>query len=413
MSNHTREHCCEPEKTGNKKKIFSAVFFLLLTIFAAGALYEKYHTESGSFFLTGEKGTMRSFDPLEVKKMELSWKNNTVTLILGKDDLWHIKERNMTEASAARVSDLLHLFQSIRILKELKDVSPEILQKLNLTEKEDKNKGILPGIKVVLKNGSEKELFKMILGSGHYPPASKDSPETIMAKGRYILVDNRVFLASQLFEMCVPLPQVYVEPLAIRNMNSAIFLMYSETPGEKKVKGEHLTPVWAAVRNKNSNRFRLLIPTKSSLDMKKFVQISETLAKQLTSDILPSENPPDIPIQKQITIHHADGFSYILNLAKRNKEELLMPLVKFDTDKFRRYTGESNSRYQARLAGAKLRFESEKRYYNGKVFHMVPGVMEKLSIIPVSTQKMSSSAPRTVKKVSGNRSGKAVSGKRK
>ena len=379
-------------KNFSLKKLLIPVFFLLLTLFTLIALQVKYHGR-GSVF-TGRKSRIRSFDPVKVKRIELSWKDNKVTLIMEKDDLWHLAERNMTLASASRVGDLLHHFNTIRILKELDSPSPDVLQKLNLVENADAGNRVQPGIKAVLKDQEGKILFQILLGSGHYPPVSGDSPGTVMAKGRYILTGGKVYLAAQLFENCIPLPQVYVEPLAIRNMNTALLVMRTAVP-EKEGAGtvtakkteKVLTPVWAAVRQRANMPFRLVFPEKKVLDMQQFANLSEVLAKQLTIDVLPDLSPEKLTLFSMMTIQLSDGFGYRLGMAKQGKDFLLLPQVTFDAGKIRRQAGESEKLHQARIAGAKLRFESEKRYYNGKVFRMVPGVMEKLSVLPFPAEK--------------------------
>ncbi|MBP5181843.1 MAG: hypothetical protein J6331_02320 [Lentisphaeria bacterium] len=373
----------EKTKTCRGKRFLCAVFFLLLTVFALLALQVKYKSGRGGFSSSGGRGTIGSFDPGKVRKIQLSWMDNKVTLLLGRDNFWHIAEREMAFASASRIGDLLHSLASLRVLKQLEDPSPEVLEKLNLTEKGN-SKGVRPGVLAVLKDGTGKELFRILLGRGHYPPASGDSAGSVQPKGRYVLLDGKVFLAARLFENCVPLPQVFVEPLAIRNMNTALLVMRTALP-EKEKKNDPdkvLAPVWAAVRQRANQPFRTVFPEKTLLDMRKFSALSETLARQLTLDILPSRDPASVPLTSMVTVQLSDGFSYRLGISVQGKEELLLPQVAFDAGKVRRLPGESDKHFQAKIAGAKLRFESEKRYYNGKVFRMVPGTAEKLSAPP-------------------------------
>ena len=379
----------EKEKARRRKRILSALFFLLLTLFTLLALKVKQESGRGSFSSSGGRGAIGSFDPVKVRKIQLSWMDSKVTLLLGRDNFWHIAERGMTFASASRIGDLLHTLSSVRVLKQLESPSPEVLQKLNLTEKEDKKSHRRPGVLAVLKDGTGKELFRILLGSGHYPPVSGNSTGSIPPKGRYVLYDGKVFLAAQLFENCVPLPQVFVEPLAIRNMNTALLVMRASLPekGTQPYTDKVLAPVWAAVRQRANQPFRTVFPEKAVLDMRKFSDLSETLARQLTVDILPAVDPASVPLTSMMTVQLSDGFSYRLGMAKRGKEELLLPQVTFDEKKVRRLPGESDQHFQAKIAGAKLRFESEKRYYNGKVFRMVPGVMEKLSVSPFRLKK--------------------------
>ena len=392
------------EKKDKIKRGFLFVFFLLLALFSAVALNIKYGNGK-AFFRGGKAGKIAVFDPAAVRKIVLSWKTSKVTLVMGKDQLWHIEERKMGLASAARVGDILHHLSTIQVLKELEDPTPEMLRSLNLIEKEDEKNKTVPGISVVLLDGSNKTLFKLLLGSGHYPPASKDTPGTVTAKGRYVLNNGHVFLVSRLFENCIPLPQAYVEPLAIMNMNTALLVMRAARENKKDkegntVSGTILSPVWALTRQQTSRPLSVAFPRNAVLDAGKFASYSETLAKQLTTDILPDLKPADITLSSMITLQLADGFSYRLGIGKKDKNDVLVPVVSFDAGKIRPFPGESKKRLQARIRGAKLRFESEKRYYNGKVFLMVPGVAEKLSAELFREKKS------TVRKSVRNKNGK-------
>ena len=379
------------EKKERAKRVFFAVFFLLLALFSLIALNIKYGN-GRSFFGNRKAGKVSSFDPAAVRKIVLSWKSSKVTLVMGEDQLWHIEERKMSLASAARVGDMLHHLSTIQELKELEDPSPEMLRSLNLVEKEDEKSKTVPGVSVVLLDGNNKTLFKILLGSGHYPPVSKDTPGTVTAKGRYVLNNGHVFLVSRLFENCIPLPRAYVEPLAIMNMNTALLVMRAARDDKKdkdgkSISGGILSPVWALARQQTSRPLAVAFPRNAVLDARKFASYSETLARQLTTDILPDLKAGDINLSSMITLQLADGFSYRLGMGKKDGNDVLVPEVSFDPGKIKPLPGESKKRHQARIEGAKLRFESEKRYYNGKVFLMVPGVAEKLSVNPFRERK--------------------------
>lgn len=374
----------EAERTVIKKRkdLFLFIFLVLLGVCTLFALYVKQGSGK-EFSFAGKKGSIKVFEPVKVHKIEISWQENKVNLLLGKDGFWHLAERNMALASASRVGDLLHNFASIRILKQLHDPSGEVLKKLSLVENTDPKDNTRPGIKAVLKDASGKILFQILLGRGHYPPAVKDAAGTVTAKGRYILTGNKVFLAAQLFEDCIPLPQVYIEPLAVRNMNMAQLILmssFTEKSNDPAVK-------YALVRQRTNIPFRVLHPQGKVPDMKKLSAISDTLSRQLTLDLVPSISVSSIKPEKMMTIQLADGFSYRLQMAKKDNGELLIPTVSFDAKKIRKQAGESDKLFQARVSGAKLRFESEKRYYNGKVFRMIPGTMKKLSASPFPERK--------------------------
>ena len=365
-----------------RRKILLFAFFLLLGIFTFSALYVKQGSRK-EFSFAGKKGSIKIFEVVKVQKIEISWKENKVNLLMGKDGFWHLAERDMALASASRVGDLLHNFANIRILKQLHDPSWEVLKKLSLVEYEDKKDKSQPGVKAVLKDASGRILFQILLGRGHYPPEAKDGAGTVTAKGRYILTNGKVFLAAQLFENCIPLPQVYIEPLAIRNMNMAQFILLSSFTG----KNSDPAVEYALVRQRTDIPFRMLHPLKTSPDMKKLSAISDTLSRQLTIDLLPALSPTSVKPEYMLTVQLADGFSYRLQMAKKDKYELLLPTVSFDAKKLRKQTGEGEKLFQARVSGARLRFESESRYYNGKVFRMIPGTMKKLLDKPFLTGK--------------------------
>ncbi|MBR2905466.1 MAG: hypothetical protein IKC08_06160 [Lentisphaeria bacterium] len=384
------------EKKDRIKRVFIVVFFFLLALFSVIALNIKYGN-GRAFFGSRKAGKIATFDPAAVRKIILSWKTSKVTLVMGKDQLWYIEERKMSPASAARVGDMLHHLSTVQVLKELEDPAPEMLRSLNLVEKEDEKEDekekAIPGIRVVLLDGNNKTLFKVLLGSGHYPPASKDTPGTVAARGRYVLNNGHVFLVSRLFENCIPLPQAYVEPLAIMNMNTVLLVMRAareekkDKDGKSISSGTILSPVWALARQQTSRPLSVAFPRNAVLDARKFAAYSETLAKQLTVDILPDLKDTDVILSSMITLQLADGFSYRLGIGKKDKNDVLVPEVSFDPGKIKLLPGESKKRHQARIQGAKLRFESEKRYYNGKVFLMVPGVAEKLSVFPFRERK--------------------------
>ena len=145
-----------------KKIIMRILFYLVLTGLAVAALYcgtplrRRYSARGLHISLPAAKSE-------KAAKIVVRWRDVHTTLCL-KNGRWILEERGSRPASVPRISALLNSLSMLAPVKELRNVTPEILRQLRLVENDPK---LVPGVRLILYDRNDRELFNILLGKGH------------------------------------------------------------------------------------------------------------------------------------------------------------------------------------------------------------------------------------------------------
>lgn len=354
------------------KKIFLFLFLFLITLGAALALWKQSRDGGGELGITSYgklPERLFHFRVEEVRKIVVSWQKESVTLFLDEQDSWRLKERGGALASASRINGILASLSTLAPLKRILDSSPEMLRELSLRVSPGKDPGdkIPPGILVRLFGKGEKEMEKIVLGSGHFPPVSGNRRENVLPSARYIkCADGKIYLVSKVFEELLPIPMAYVEPFAVRGMERALMISSYELP--KKGTGEKL--LWCVGRKGTSQAFRTIYPRGKIVPQQALASLAKLLSKQMTLDLVMEKLPPKG--ERKMIIHLADGFSYQLEFFPKGIHLYMKTLLSFREKGVQLHPGESREGYLRRVESLKLRYSYEKKYFHNKCFLVRP-----------------------------------------
>lgn len=353
----------------------TAVLFLALTAAAAAALFcggplgRRYSAR-------GIRRALPAFTPGEIKQITISWRAVKTTLIR-QDGRWVIRERAGRPASEPRIARLLNSLATLAPVKELAASSPETLRALHLVEDDPKT---LPGVRVVLRAASGRELFRILLGKGHFVRPEPDLPPAPDAEGRYVKTGGKVYLIPVALENCQPSPSAWVEPLRLRGLESALHIAVRRFGG----RGDS-QPVWTVSRESAAQPFTLTQPAGKPADFRLLSGLAEYLTKPFTSDYFLPDKPCSLHLARRLTVRCADGFSYRLDLYPRPGEhcDIVELAVRYEPEKVRRLPGETEAQYARRKQILAKRFESEKRYSANFRFMASKELLTRLDAAPV------------------------------
>lgn len=376
------------------KRVFLVLFLILITLGALCALWKQSHEGGGFAASSGGDlpGRLFDFRPDEVRKVIVSWQEESVTLFLDKNNMWRLEEREKALASASRINGILSSLSTLSPLKKIQDSSPEMLRELSLREKGGKEPGdkIPPGILVRLFGKGEKEIDRLILGTGHFPPVRSNARENTLPRARYVRTsDGNIYLVAKVFEGLLPVPMAYVEPFAVRGMERALMISCYELSG--KGAGEKL--LWCVGRKGTSQTFQTVFPRNKRVPQSFLAPLAKLFSKQMTLDLITEKLSPGAA--RKMIIHLSDGFSYQLRLFKKGAHLYMHIDLSFREKAVHPYPGESKDRYSRRVEGLKLRHTYEREYFHGKTFLVRPDITGDLLKDPFAPR-------RSVRKKGGN-----------
>ena len=333
-----------------KKTILLFLCYLLLTAFAVLALMKRSHT---TFAGAGLRSEIPRFRPEEIAGIKIEWRTNSVTLEK-KDGNWKLVERGMKNASAAKIAHLLESLSTLGAVKKLDDCGRDILERLRLVTDDPQ---IIPGITVTLRDAAGGEKFKIILGKGHFVKPEPGMPPAENAEGRYVRIDDSVYLIAKVFEDCHPVPSAWLEPLRLFSLNKALRI----TAMEKE------KPLWSVIRGNTAHPFTAALPAGGKVDAGILSKLADLLSKPFGLD-LALEDPAKLAFTRSISFSCADGFDYLLRVARQDKREYAIVQVSFNPDKVAVLPGENASRLLKRKAMLQSRLNFERRYFHDNLF---------------------------------------------
>lgn len=359
------------------KKSLTALFLLLLTLGAFCALWKQSREGGGFLASSGEKlpAKLLDFSTDEVKKILVSWQDSKVTLLLDKQNFWRLEERSSALASASRINGILASLSTLAPLKKIDDPSPEMLRELSLRETSGKDPGdkIPPGILVRLIGTGEKELGRIVLGTGHFPPVQGNTREATLPRARYVkTADGNIYLVAKVFEELLPIPMAYVEPFAIRGMERALMIASYSLSG-KTPQGKL---IWCVGRKGSSQAFRTIYPRDRMISHQGLSALAQLFSKQMTLDLATEKLPPTG--EKKLVIRLSDGFTYELQLYKKGIHLYMQIALSFREKGVHPYPGETKDRYLKRVETLKQRYSYEKQYFDKKTFLVRPDIVNLL-----------------------------------
>ena len=361
--------------TRRNSGIITLVFFLAITLLAAAALCYG-NMASRRYSARNIRGSIASFKPEEVTKINVSWRNIHTTLVL-KNGRWQIEERGGRPASVPRISELLNSLSSLYPVKVLQPCTDEILSELRLIDNDPK---LVPGIRIVLQNASGRELFNILLGKGHFVRPEPGLPPSQNAEGRYVRIGNKAYLVPKVFENCHPVPGVWVEPLRLGELRKALQITsFSEKDGKAAM-------VWSVARSSTVQPFEFGYPSGGQkADNRILSVLADRLSKPFSSDFS-MEPTVKILYTKRLRIVCSDGFRYTLHLADGGESHDFASLeVSFKPESIAGVPGEPPAQAQQRLQALQNRFDYESRYYNGNVFVISKEIAPLISTLPEKT----------------------------
>ena len=367
------------------KNFFRILFLAVITAGALLAILKQ--APGGGMTLFSSSGQdlperLLHFRPDEVRKIIVSWQeDNSVTLFLDKENRWRLAERKSCLASASRINGILSSLSTLAPLKRIEDSSPEMLRELSLREKAGKTPAdkIPPGILVRLFGNTDKEIDRLLLGSGHFPPAVGNTRESTLPRARYVKTsDGKIYLVSQVFEELLPIPMAYIEPFAVRNMERALWIAcYRNSEKVDKL-------LWCAGRKGSSQAFRTVYPKDKSIVQQKLAALAQLFSKQMTLDLITEHSGKK---EKKMILRLSDGFEYQLQFY-REKGQIYMEVgFVFREKAVHPYPGENPEHYRKRIGALKLRDAYEKQYFHGKTFLVRPDIGEKLLQEPFASDR--------------------------
>lgn len=355
------------------KKYLTVSFLVLLTAatviawYRSGPMHRRYSARSIQV-----APAARSTE--KTAKISIRWRDVHTTL-LRKNGKWFVEERGSRLASAGRISALLNSLNTLHPVKEIRNLSPEILKELRLVENDPK---LIPGVRLTLYDDGNNEIFSMLLGKGHFVRSEPGMPPSPDAEGRYVLIGGKVFLIPVVFENCHPLPAVWVEPLRLHELRRSIRMNVQTFDGEKG------KPMWAVYRKSTAHPFTLAYPAGDPLaDNQQLSALADRLSKPFSMDYFIPEKDWKPDLRHRLSILRADGVSYDLELYSGPAEYDVAALrMNFDPGKVLRYPDETDPQYQRRCDGLKPRFEEEKSFSEGMLFKVPKDLSRLLNTVP-------------------------------
>ena len=356
----------------NKKSIPAVLALVLLTAFTVLSLYRGAPMQR-RYSARGIKVSLPVYKAEQVAKIVIRWRNIHTTMKL-KNGRWILEERGNRPASVPRISALLNSLGSLAPVKELQNVSPEILRELRLVDSDPK---LVPGVRVILYDHADRELFNMLLGKGHFVHPEPGMPPAADAEGRYVLIGGKVYLIPVVFENCHPLPAVWVEPLRMHELRRSLRMTVQRF---EKGRGR---AVWSVYRKSTAHPFTLAYPAGKTAENQLLSGLADHLSKPFTLDYFTPEKQQKVELKQRLVIHCADGFVYLLDLYEGNDQYDVASLqIRYDPEKVLRFPGETDSQHQKRCAELNKRFVQEKNYSSGHFFKTGKGLSRMLDIIP-------------------------------
>lgn len=354
------------------KKYLTALFLILLTagaVFAwycGGPMRRRYSAKEIQVSLAAHSAE-------KTAKIAIRWRDVHTTL-LRKNGKWILGERGGRPASSVRINALLNSLNTLHPVKEVRNLSPEILRELRLIENDPK---IIPGVRLTLFDAGGREIFSMLLGKGHFVRSEPGLPPSPDAEGRYVLIGGKVYLIPVVFENCHPVPAVWVEPLRLYELRRAIRI------GVQRFDNGKGQPVWLVYRKSTAHPFTLAYPTGSPADNQRLSALADRLSKPFSMDyFIPDRNWKPV-CRYHLSILRADGTSYDMELYQGPAEYDIASLrMKFDPAKVLRYAGETDPQYQKRCEELKQRFEEEKSFSEGQLFKVTKDLSKLLEVVP-------------------------------
>ena len=347
-------------------------FGVLLTLAAGFSLYfgrPAYRRYSAR----GIHVSLPSYKAEQVAKISIRWRNVHSVMKLDRGR-WVLEERGNRPASVSRISALLASLSSLAPVKELRHVSPEILRELRLIDNDPK---VVPGVRVVLEDSNGRELFNMLLGKGHFVRPEPGLPPSADAEGRYVLVGGKVYLIPVVFENCHPIPAVWVEPLRLYELRKALRMTVQRFErGQGK-------PVWTVYRKSTAHPFTMAYPAGKRAENQLLSGLADFLSKPFSTDYFIPEKGRSLNMKQQLTIHCADGFTYILGVFEgTDKYDIVSLQTVFDPVKVLRFPGETGTQYRKRISDLKKRSDLENSYTAGQYFMTGKELSRMLDVVP-------------------------------
>ena len=173
------------------KKYLTALFLILLTagaVFAwycGGPMRRRYSAKEIQVSLAAHSAE-------KTARISIRWRDVHTTL-LRKNGKWILEERGGRPASAVRINALLNSLNTLHPVKEVRNLSPEILRELRLIENDPK---IIPGVRLTLFDAGGRGIFSMLLGKGHFVRSEPGLPPSPDAEGRYVLIGGNYRVLS-------------------------------------------------------------------------------------------------------------------------------------------------------------------------------------------------------------------------
>ena len=356
-----------------KKLAVKTIFYLLLTGLTAAALYCGTPLRR-RYSARGLRVSLPTAKAEQAAKIVIRWRNVHATLLL-KNGQWVIEEQGYRKASVPRISALLNSLSTLSPVKQLYNVTPETLRQLRLVENDPK---LIPGVRLILYDRENRELFNILLGKGHFVRPEPGMPSSGNAEGRYVLIGGKVYLIPVVFENCHPVPAAWVEPLRMYELRRALAISSQRFDNGK---GRLL---WSVFRKSTAHPFTLAYPAGKKAENQLLSGLADRLSKPFTMDyFIPDQKSGNPVFQQRLTIRCADGFSYILSIAPGPEQYDIAGLqVEFDPRKVLRIPGETDVQYQRRCQVLRQRFEFENGYSAGLLFKAPKEIGRMLTIIP-------------------------------
>ena len=356
-----------------KKIIVKILFYLILTGLAAAALYSGTPLRR-RYSARGLHVSLPAAKAEKAAKIVIRWRDVHTTLLL-KDGRWTLEERGSRPASVPRISALLNSLSTLAPVKQLHNVTPEILRQLRLVENDPK---LVPGVRLILYDRENRELFNILLGKGHFVRPEPGMPPSGDAEGRYVLINGKVYLIPVVFENCHPVPAVWVEPLRLYELRRALMMTSQRF---EKGKGRLL---WSVFRKSTAHPFTLAYPSGKQAENQLLSGLADRLSKPFTMDyFIPEKNGKKPVFQRRLTIRCADGFSYTLSLSDGPEQYDIATLkVEFDERKVIRIPGETDPQFKLRCQTLRQRFDFERTYSEGQLFKTAKDLGRLLEIVP-------------------------------
>ena len=208
-----------------------------------------------------------------------------------------------------------------------------------------------------LKNASGKELFRILLGKGHFLRPEEGTTQRGNAEGRYVLVNGKVYLIPLVFEECHPVPSAWVEALQLKDLQKSLLMTDWKIPANQ-TKAQILFQVF---RRSTAHPFTLLQPRDKGTQADNAILsgIAAELSKPFTGDYF-TGNVNALAGKESVflLIRTSDGFQYRLQVIEHNAQTDVVSLaVQYDPAKVLPVPGESPQNLAERKKILAKRFE--------------------------------------------------------